>query len=207
MQKETSPTPAVPAPAASALQPAWLPWLRAAGRLDALTWLALICIVIGWFLLDTLVVTAGPARHAVRFYEIAALIHNPMQLFVGIQGSHVLEVIVFALVCVAALATPLAPYLRNARAAWLAYLVPLLLMLVCGAWLYARTSGDFVDTPADAGALASDVLRFANDLLHRGSAPIVRHVSVGAGSYLALIGCLFLAFNGMRHYRASPAAL
>jgi hypothetical protein len=199
MEDQASPVPAVPA-----AQSAWIPWVRAAGQLDALTWLALACIVMGWFFLDTLSVAVGPVKHAARFYDMAALIDNPLQLFLGIDRSHLLEVIAFTLLCLATLCTPLAPYLSRARTAWLAYPAPLGLMVVCGAWLYARTSGDFFDTPATAAGLTSDVFRLANDLLHRGSQPVARAVSIGAGSYLALLGSVFLTLRGLRGYREQP---
>jgi hypothetical protein len=180
------------------------PWLRAVGRLDPLTWLALVCIIAGWFFLDTLVVSAGPWRRAVHFYELAAIIANPMRLFLGIDRAQLPAVIAFTLLCLGALCLPLAPFLSRIREAWLAYLVPLALMLICGAWLYARTSGDFFNTAADSGSLTSDVVRFANDLFHRASQPVARRVSIGAGSYVALIGCLFLTWYGIRRYREPP---
>jgi hypothetical protein len=182
------------------------PWLRALGRLEPLTWLALICIVAGWFFLNTLVVTAGPWHRAVHFYELAAIIANPMRLFLGINRAQLPAIIAFSLLCLAVLCTPLAPYLARVREAWLAYVTPLALMLICGAWLYARTSGDFFNTAADTGTLTSDVVRFANDLFHRASQPVARRVSIGAGSYVAIIGCLLLAWHGIRRYRGRPPA-
>ena len=181
--------------------PAANPWLRAASRLDGLTWLALACIVAGWFFLDTLVVMAGPWRRAVHFYELATIITNPLRLFVGINRAQLPGIIAFTVLCLGALCTPLAPFLTRVREAWLAYLTPLALMLICGAWLYARTSGDFLTTAADTGTLSSDVVRFANDLFHRASQPVARRVSIGAGSYVAIGGCLFLAYYGVRRYR------
>jgi hypothetical protein len=180
------------------------PWLRALSRLEPLTWLALICIVAGWFFLHTLVVTAGPWHRAVHFYELAAIVANPMRLFLGINRAQLPAIIAFTVLCLAALCTPLAPYLTRVREAWLAYVTPLALMLICGAWLYARTSGDVFNTAADTGTLTSDVVHFANDLFHRASQPVARRVSIGAGSYVAFIGCLALAWYGIRRYRGRP---
>ena len=191
-------------PLASTIESGSGAWLRAVSRLAPLTWLALICIIAGWFFLDTLVVSAGPWRRAVHFYELAAIIANPLRLFVGIDHAQLPGVIAFAVLCLGVLCLPLAPFLWRAREAWLAYLVPLGLMLICGAWLYARTSGDFFNNAAGSGALTSDVVRFANDLFHRASQPVAQRVSIGAGSYVALIGALFLAGYGIRRYRERP---
>jgi hypothetical protein len=201
MQNETSSVPAAAAP-----EPVWMPWLRAASHLDPTTWLAMLCIVIGWFLLNTLAVSLGPINHAFRFYDMLAIIDNPMQLFVGIKPVHYFEVTLFTLVCAGALCAPVMPYVRNDRTSWLAYLVPLLLMVVADLWLYVRTSGDFFATPAEAGTLSSDVIHFANDLLHRGSEPIARRVTIGAGSYLAIVGGVVLAIRGIRGYRGQIPA-
>ena len=110
------------------------------------------------------------------------------------------------LLCLGVLCTPLAPCLSRIRETWLACVTPLALMLICGAWLYARTSGDFLNTAADTGTLNSDVVRFANDLLHRATQPAARRVSIGAGSYVAISGCLFLAYYGICRYRERPQA-
>jgi hypothetical protein len=204
MPNESSEEPTPGEPTISASESASSAWLRAVSRLDPLTWLALICIVAGWFFLDTLVVSAGPWRRTVHFYELAAIIANPMRLFFGIDHSQLPAVIAFTVLCLGVLCLPLAPFLSRVREAWLAYLVPLALMLICGAWLYARTRGDFFNTAADTDTLTSHVVRFANDLFHRAGQPVARRVSIGAGSYVALIGCLFLTGYGIRRYREPP---
>jgi hypothetical protein len=199
MNNETSPSSA--ASAASSAAPAWLIWVRAAQRLDGVTWLAMLAVLVGWFFLDTLTVTAGPFRQAVRFYDLGALISSPLQLFSGIDAAHRLQVLMFGVVCLLVLCAPLVPHVINLRQAWLACLAPLALMVACGAILYVQTSGDFLSQPADDGGIGSSVVQLANKLLKRGSEPIARHVSIGGGVYLALAGCLFLALRGVRRYR------
>ena len=194
-----------PSSTASRAAPAWLVWAQAARRLDGATWLAMLAIFVGWFLLDTLKVSAGPFSQAVRFYDLGALISNPLQLFYGIDAAHRAQVFVFGVVCILVLCTPLVPHVINLRQAWLACLVPLALMLVCGAILYVQTSGDFLSQPADDGGIGSSVVQLANKILKRGSEPIARHVSIGGGVYLALAGCLFLGLRGVNRYRGAPA--
>jgi hypothetical protein len=102
--------------------------------------------------------------------------------------------VIFGLVCGAVLLTPLAPFLWKERSAWLAYLAPLV--------LYARTSGEIFATSNHPGSVSNDVLRFANDLIHRGGDLAARRVSVAAGGYLAFIGSCLLAWRGIRGYRS-----
>ena len=85
--------------------------------------------------------------------------------------------------------------------AWAAYLAPLVLMAVCGALLYARASGDFIAASAAAESLGSSVVRFANGVLNLGSGLVSKHVSIGAGGYLALAGSLILGARGLQQYR------
>jgi hypothetical protein len=177
--------------------------IRAAAELDTPSKFALLCIFFGWFLVDTLVVTLGSLQHGVRFFDISALIADPSRLFFGVQGAS--QRILFGLICVLCLLAPLLPHLRRERANWLGYLAPLLLMLICGALLYSRSSGEFFATPSDAGPAAGNLIRFANQLLHQGSGMVAKHVSVAVGGYLALIASMVLALRGARRFRGEPA--
>jgi hypothetical protein len=191
----------------SNLQPAEQPTLlsrliQAAAQLETASKFALLCIFVGWFFVDTLVVTIGSLQHGVRFADISAVIADPTRLFFGIQGSS--HRIMFGLVCMLCLLAPLLPHLRRKPVNWLAYLAPLALMVVCGALLYSRTSGELFAAPSGAGTAGSSLLRFANDLVHQGTGLVSRHVAVGFGGYLALAASLVLALRGARYFRNAP---
>jgi hypothetical protein len=172
---------------------------RAAARMDGLSLLALLALFIGWFFLDTLVASLGSLQHGLRFFDISAAIADPTRIFFGVDGS--LRRIFFGGVCVACLLAPLVPHWRSHRLAWAAYLAPLALMTFCGVLLYAKSSGDFFPAPSDAGSLGTSVMRFANDMVNRGTGLVSKHISVGAGGYLAFAGALLLAIQGARHFR------
>jgi hypothetical protein len=176
--------------------------LRAIAELDASTKLAMVCLVFGWFFMNTLVVSLGSLDHGVRFFDMGAVIADPTRLFFGVDTS--LQRILFGLVCLVCVMAPLAPALAKRRSAWLVYLAPLVLIVVCGGILYWRTSGDFFTAPSDANSINGSLLRFANDLVRRGSGMVSRHVSIGAGGYLALIGGVVLALQGVRRFRQQP---
>jgi len=168
----------------SNLQPAEQPTLlsrltQAAAQLETASKFALLCIFLSWFFLDTLVVTIGSLQLGVRFADISGVIADPTRLFFGIQGSS--HRVMFSMVCMLCLLAPLLPHMRRKRVNWLAYLAPLALMVVCGALLYSRTSGE-----------------------RQGTGLVAGHVAVGFGGYLALVAALVLALRGARHFRNAP---
>jgi hypothetical protein len=168
-------------------------------HVDRVRLFAMLCLLIGWFFLDTLVVSLGSLRHGVRFFDISSAIADPTRIFFGVDGY--LQRILFGFLCAACLLSPLLPQWRPSRGAWLASLAPLGLMVVCGALLYSKTSAEFFSTPADAHTLGSGVIRLANDLVHRGSGLVARHVSIGAGGYVAFGGSLLAAVQGVSQFR------
>jgi hypothetical protein len=172
----------------------------AASGLDALSKIAIVCLIIAWFFTDTLVVTLGTVKHGVPFYDMSALIGDPSRMFFSIDTT--LSVIAFGLLCCVCLLAPLLSHLRRERLRWFAYWAPLCLILVCGLLVYSRTSSEFFTAPAAAGSLGSKVVRFANSLVHQGSDLVTRHVAVGFGGYLGLLAGLALAIQGVRGFRA-----
>jgi hypothetical protein len=176
---------------------------RAAARIDRPSLLAMLALFIGWFFMDTLVASLGSLQHGLRFFDISAAIADPTRIFFGVDGS--LRRIMFGGICVVCLLAPLVPHWRSHRLAWAAYLAPLALMIFCGVLLYAKSSGDFFPAPSDAGSLGSSVMRFANDMVNRGTGLVSKHISVGAGGYLAFAGALVLAIQGTRHFHGHGA--
>ncbi len=156
---------------------------RALRTLEVSSKLAVAGILIGWFFIDYLVVSLGSLHHGVRFFDMSAMIADPARLFLGVDSS--MHRLSFSIICLACLSAPLAaPQLVKARVVWLAYLAPLALVVVCAALLYSRTSAEF----------------FADDVVRHGGGLAAKHISPAAGGYLALIGSLFLAVQGIRRF-------
>jgi hypothetical protein len=170
------------------------------GQLETAAKFALLCIFLGWFMTDALVVTLGSLHHGVRFFDVSAVIADPTRLFFGIRAPY--QRIFFSLLCILCLGAPALPYLRRERVAWLGYLAPLILMLICAALLYSRASNEFFGTSNEASAVGGDLMRFANKFAHQGSSSVARHISIGVGGYLAFVASVVLALRGLRHYRA-----
>jgi len=173
----------------------------AASRVEMAGKIAIIGIFVGWFFLDTLVVTLGSLQHGVRFFDMSAVIADPSRMFFGFTGwAHRAA---FGVLCLACVAAPILAHLRRGRALWFTYLAPLALMGICTVLLFWRTSGQFVAAPNDAEHMAGTVVQFANDLVHHSSTRMTRHVSIGVGGYLALLASLLLALRGARQFRGN----
>jgi hypothetical protein len=168
--------------------------------MEAASKIAIVCIFLSWFFLETLLVTLGSLQHGVRFIELSAVIADPSRIFFGFRGWG--HRVAFGIVCLACLAGPILPHIRRGRALWFTYIGPLALMGICAALLFWRTSGQFIAAPTDTGKLAGSVVQFANDLVHRGSVLMTRHVSIGIGGYLGFVASLVLALRGVRHYHS-----
>jgi hypothetical protein len=168
-------------------------------KLDAAALIALVSIAFSWFFIDTLTVTLGSLRHGVGFLDLPAVIADPSRMFFGVDRTA--RTYLFAAVCLMCLLAPLVVYLRPERWTWLLFFAPLALLLVCGALLYSRTSGEFFTTPSDTASVSSNLIRFANGLVHRGGGVVAKHISLGVGGYTAFIGSVVLALSGIRGYR------
>ena len=174
-------------------------FLRAITRLDLSTHLAMVCVLFGWFFMNTLVVSLGSLEHGVRFFDISAVIGDPTRLFFGVDSPA--QRILFGLLCILCILAPVAPQLSTRRPVWLLSTAPLALIVLCGLLLYSRTSGEFFAAANDANSMSGHLVNFANDIARRGSNLVARHLSIGAGGYLALIGSVVLAVQGVRRFR------
>jgi hypothetical protein len=170
---------------------------RAAGRLETSSKWAILCIVVGWFFTDTLVASLASLHRGIRFFYLPAVIADPTRMFFGVDYS--LQSALFSLVCLACVLAPVAAQLSTHRYARLGYLAPLVLIVLCGAILYSKTTGDVFAAPSDNG-IGTGVMHLANRLAARGSDLASRHVAIGSGGYLAAIASVVLAVQGIRGY-------
>jgi hypothetical protein len=171
---------------------------RALTALNVPSGLAITGILIGWFFIDTLIVSLGSLQHGVRFFDMSAVIADPARLFLGVDSS--LQRWLFGVICLGCLAAPVASHLVKDRLASLAYLAPLALVALSGTLLYSRTSAEFFATPASANNASGGFIRFADDFVRHGGGLVARHISIGAGGYLALSGSVVLAVLGIRRF-------
>src|SRR5262245_60565262 len=131
-------------------------------RIDKTTWGALACLLLAWFSLNTLVVDIGRMSQGLRFYELWPVIEQPSRAITGVDRGHGLAKTALALFAVVAALLVFLPVLWKHRLAWLAHLAPLLLLLVCFAALYVKTSAAYFDVTPGAGAIRSRTFGLLN---------------------------------------------
>lgn len=183
-------------PAASSKRTLFDALSAGARRLPSSAWIAMTAIFISWFFLESLAAHMGPVRHPVRFFEAAAAIADPAVLF-GAAGSHATSAL-FGVFCVFVIFAPLLAQTWAPRFSLLAYCAPLLLMVLCGALLMFKLSGDWVTVSKNAVPLEQEFARLANDLFERGAGLAARSVKIGIGGYLAALAGAWLALQGVR---------
>jgi hypothetical protein len=158
-------------------------------------------VLIGWTLLNTLVVTVGSVRHQIQFFELFAAIANPPRVLFGLDNGHMLSSIICGLLCCVVAFAPALSRLFAPRLTTAAFFAPLAFMLLFALALYVRTSGDLLAAPDSGNVLGSDLVRLANGLLNRGMGIAAKSVAVGAGGYVAAIASVWLAVQGGRRLR------
>jgi len=172
-------------------------------RLDPRTLVAMGAIAICWFAMATLVVNLGAWQQSIHFYDLLAVINDPAGRLTGINRAHPLMTLGFALVCSAAVLAPVAPQFSRQREAWLSYLAPLILMAFTGAILYAKTSASYLHANTSVSTVATLLARAAQGVVSRTSELVATHISIGAGAYLALFPCAYLALAGVSRFCAA----
>jgi hypothetical protein len=160
-------------------------------------------IFIGWFVLDALKTTLGSVGFEFHFYEMAAIIANPVRLEIGIGDGAGIITIPFSILC---LALVIAPTFVPNRYATAARFAPLALMLVCGGILYHIAQQDFFIAPRNASDITNSLVQLANSITGHIGDLVARHIGVGIGSWVASAGALLLAYTAVRKSGRAPQA-
>jgi hypothetical protein len=176
-------------------------------KVDRQTWIALVCLAVGWFFLATLVTTIGSVKQKYHFFDMLTVMLNPAWLLYGLGSSHPMESVAFGLLNLVVLVLPIVPFIVRKRSASLLSVAPLVLMLLSGYALYKRTSGPYFAATERGGHWTNALVNFGNALAEGVGDAVARHISVGLGAYLALLAALFLAVKGLRTFRAAAPAI
>ena len=170
---------------------------RARLQWDRMALIGILVIAIGWFGMATLTADFALVQHNPRFYELWAVINDPLGALSGMNRSQDFLTFGFALVCVVALAASLAPVVWPRRIAWFAYLIPLLVMAYSLYALYAKTSTTYVAVDDSVHTLNAYIARITQSAMNRAGEASSKRISIGAGTYVALLGSVLLAARGI----------
>jgi hypothetical protein len=169
---------------------------------DVVAFAAAACILIGWFAMTTLLTELAGVELRFHFYNLWSVVANPSRLVTGLGDGDTGRGFIFGSLCLAVALSVFVPYRVQQRGAWLVYLAPLVLMLVCGVLLYEKSSADlFVDT-GRYGAIESQLVSLANKVTNRMSQSMAQHITIGLGAYLSFAASLVLAARGLARFRA-----
>ena len=139
--------------------------------------IALGCLLLGWFVMNTLVTDLGAVQQTFRFYNVWTMLRDPARLATGMTGGDRAVSLGFAVICLATATAILVPFRLRTPKSWLAYFAPLALMVVCGAVLWGE------------------------------SASFAKRISLGFGAYLSFSASLFLAWRGLVRLRQEESML
>lgn len=173
-------------------------------RVDVVAVAAAICIVLGWFALSTVDTELGGLRLSFHFYDMWSVLERPTRLLTGLTDGDRVRGVLFGALCLLVLVGVFVPHRSERSGMRVAYLAPLVLMVVCGVLLYEKSSADLLSDTSSPGSLGSQLTAFANGLASRLSRTVTRHISLGLGAYLAFLASLILAARGLS--RARPRA-
>jgi hypothetical protein len=181
-------------------------------KIDAISWIALGCLALGWFWLDTLTATFGPVQYTAHFYDLPAVMHDPRWLLSDIRDAYPLARVVFGFVCLVVITAPLLPRLGFPHVPYLLDSAPFLLMLLCGIVLYVKTSSVQIEATDSLGQIGGYIARWADGAKWANAATrwtgdvVARHIAIGAGGYLSFLASGFLAIRGVLRPRQSASA-
>jgi hypothetical protein len=176
-------------------------------KIDGITWIAVACLVLGWFWLDTLAATFGPIRHTVHFYDLPVVMRDPRWLLTGLSDAYPLIRVVFGLVCLVVITAPLLPRLGFPHVPYLLSSAPLLLMLLCGIVLYVKSSTTQIEATDSLGRIGGYIAKWANGATQWTGDVVARHIAIGAGGYLSFAASGFLAVRGVLKPRQPAKAI
>jgi hypothetical protein len=166
-------------------------------KIDGITWVAVACLVLGWFVLNTLSATFGPIQHTVHFYDLWIVMRDPRWLLTGVTDAYPLTRVVFGLVCLIVITAPFLPRLGFPNVPYLLSSAPLLLMLLCGIVLYVKSSTTQIESTESLGRIGGYIAKWTNGAVNWSGDVVARHIAIGAGGYLSFVASIYLAVRGV----------
>lgn len=190
--------------AAAEFQAKGLPVLLTYARTIGIpTLAAMACVLLGWFFFSAASVDFLGSAESATFYGLMRVLNDPQNGLAAIAGQASTGAGFYGFLSVVALLAPLVPYFVKRRGAWLAYCAPAAWMALAALIGYWKVNASIAEASrqfggfggAEFGQAASGMAReFMNEMFSA--------ISIGFGLYLSAAAAIYLAFVGVRRYRA-----
>jgi hypothetical protein len=190
--------------AAAEFQAKGLPVLKRYAEIVGIpTLVAMVCVLVGWFFLSTVSMAFFGDMQTATFYDVMRVFNNPETGLGSLAGQgRSGGAGLYGLLTVVALLAPLAPHFVRQRKAWLAYCAPLGWMVLAVFIGYWKVSSSLSQASRQFGGFGGDTRGMAREFI----GGLLDAMSFGLGFYVAIAAGAYLAFVGVRRYRAGAGA-
>ena len=192
------------APALAEMQAKGMPVVkRYLGLIGVPTLVAMVAVLLGWFFFASVSIDFLGQRQSATFYDFLGVLNNPQNGLATLEGRSG-GAGFYGFLAIVALFAPLLPHFVKSQKLWLAYCAPGAWMVLAGVigWWKIRSAmsqatsaaGSFGGGFGGGGELQSMAREFMNEIWNA--------ISIGFGAYLAAAAAIYLAYVGIRRYRA-----
>lgn len=189
--------------AAAEFQAKGLPVLKRYAEVVGIpTLAAMACVLVAWFFLPAVSIVFFGDKQSATFYQLMRVLNDPENGLGSLAGQVRSSAGLYGLLTIVALLAPLVPHVLRSRGAWLAYCAPLGWMVLAVLIGYLKASSGISQAQRQFGGLGADVGGMAREFM----SGILDAISVGLGIYLAVAAGGYLAYVGVRRYRAAAGA-
>lgn len=186
--------------AAAEFQAKGLPVLKRYAEIIGIpTLAAMACLFVAWFFLAALSIEFFGDKQSATFYDVMRVFNNPETGLGSLAGQgRAGGAGLYGLLTIMALLAPLVPHFLRQRKAWLAYCAPLGWMVLAVFIGYWKVNSGISQASRQFGGFGGDTRGMAREFI----GGLLDAVSFGLGLYVALAAGAYLAFVGVRRYRA-----
>lgn len=167
------------------------------------TLVAMALVLVGWFFFAIVSVDFFGDKVSATFYDLMRVLNNPQNGLATIARQSSAGAGLYGFLTIVVLLAPLLPHLLKTRRAWLAYCGPaawMLLAVLVGAW---KISSSISEAKRQFGGFGGNELgRMAREFMKEA----LSAVSMGLGFYLSVAAAGYLAYVGVKRYRAPAGA-
>jgi hypothetical protein len=192
------------APALAEIQAKGMPVVkRYVGLIGVPTLVAILAVLLGWFFFASVSVDFLGQRGSATFYDFLSVLNNPQNGLALLEGRGA-GAGFYGFIAIVALFAPLLPHFVKSRRLWLAYCAPAAWMVLAAliGWWRIRSAMSGSMGGGGGGGFGGELQELQNSMAREFMNELWNAISIGFGAYLAIAAAAYLAFVGIRRYRA-----